>query len=113
MKNYLHFGIAVVIIALVGCTSHSGTEKNEETSSPQASIAKDGSEAAKIYEQKCSSCHGDTLEGRIGPELVSVSEKLSVQQIETIINDGAPAMPGDLVAEDDAKRLADWLSQKQ
>ncbi|WP_139892186.1 cytochrome c [Bacillus sp. D386] len=113
MKNYLHFGIAVVIIALVGCTTHSGTEKNETASSTPISIANDGSEAARIYEQKCSNCHGDTLEGRIGPGLVSVGEKLSVQEIEAIINDGAPAMPGDLIAEDDAKKVAEWLSNKQ
>ena len=107
MKNYLIFCIAVVMIALVGCTTPSSTEK-EETSSP-TSIAKDGSEVAKIYEQKCSSCHGENLEGRIGPELTKVGERLTTDQIETIINDGAPAMPGDLIAEDQAKQVAEWL----
>ena len=112
MKNYLHFGIVVVMIALVGCTTPSGTEKDEPSSSP-ISIANDGSEAAKIYEQKCSNCHGDTLEGRIGPELATIGERLTLEQIEAIINDGAPAMPGDLIAEDEAKRVAEWLIQTQ
>lgn len=112
MKNYLHFGIAVVMIALVGCSTDSGAGKEEPSSAP-ASIANDGSEAAKIYEQKCSNCHGDTLEGRIGPELSSIGDRLSVQQIETIINDGAPAMPGDLIAEDQAEKVAEWLMNKQ
>ena len=106
MKNYLLFYIAVVMIALVGCTTPSGTE-NESSSPP--SIAKDGSEEAGIYEQKCSSCHGENLEGRIGPELTTVGERLSLDQIETIIHDGAPAMPGNLIAEDEAKRVAEWL----
>ena len=108
MKNYLHFSIVVVMIALVGCSAHSTTEKGE-TGISSFSKVDDGSAAAKIYEQKCSSCHGDTLEGKIGPELTTVGDRLSLQEIEAIINDGAPAMPGDLIAEDEAKKVADWL----
>ena len=108
MKNYLHFGVVVVMIALVGCSTHSNTVKEEPVSSSISKV-NDGSVAAKIYEQKCSSCHGDTLEGKIGPELTTVGDRLSLQQIESIINDGAPAMPGDLIAEDEAKKVAEWL----
>ena len=108
MKNYLHFSIVVVMIALVGCSTHSTTEKGETESSSFSKIS-DGSATAKIYEQKCSSCHGDTLEGKIGPELTTVGDRLSLQEIETIINDGAPAMPGGLIAEDEAKKVAEWL----
>lgn len=101
------------MIALVGCTTDSDAGQDEPVSPSSTSIANDGSEAAKIYEQKCSNCHGDTLEGRVGPELTSIEERLSVQQIESIINDGAPAMPGDLIAEDEAKKVAEWLLNKQ
>ena len=110
MKNYLHFSIVVVMIALVGCSTHSTTEKGEAGSTSFSKV-NDGSAAAKIYEQKCSSCHGDTLEGKIGPELTTVGDRLSMQEIEAIINDGAPAMPGGLIAEDEAKKVAEWLME--
>ncbi len=68
----------------------------------------------KIYDQKCSGCHGDKLQGAMGPELKKIGSKYSKDEILDIIKNGKPGgMPANVVEGDDADKIADWLAAKK
>ncbi|WP_208585932.1 cytochrome c550 [Gracilibacillus suaedae] len=65
--------------------------------------------------QSCIGCHGGDLEGGSGPSLNDVHERLSVEEIESMIINGSENgnMPGGLVTNEEAAVLAEWLSEGQ
>ncbi|MCL6592458.1 MAG: cytochrome c [Alicyclobacillus sp.] len=73
--------------------------------------------AVQLYQQAgCITCHGDRLQGGIGPNLVHVGARLSAAQIAQVIAAGAPPMPGygpdqqGILTETQIQQLAAWLS---
>lgn len=70
-------------------------------------------DAEKLYQQKCSSCHGGDLTGGVGPDLTAVGGKLSQEDIESVIANGQGAMPGGLLQGDEASTVAAWLAEKK
>lgn len=70
-------------------------------------------DAEKLYQQKCSSCHGGDLTGGVGPDLTAVGGKLSQEDIENVIANGQGAMPGGLLQGDEASTVASWLAEKK
>lgn len=67
-------------------------------------------EARYIFEQSCVACHGMDLTGGVGPALNSVGATLSQRDIEDIILYGTGLMPGGSVTDDEARKIAEWLS---
>lgn len=68
----------------------------------------------EVYKKNCASCHGQDLDGGMGPELTAVGSKYSAEEIDAIIKDGMgdmPAQPG--VSDDDREMLAEWLAEKK
>lgn len=72
-----------------------------------------GADGEKIYNQKCSGCHGGDLEGGAGPKLSDVGTRLSQEDIEKTIAEGKGTMPPKLVEGEDAKAVAEWLAGKK
>lgn len=64
-----------------------------------------------IYKSTCITCHGDQYQGVVGPSLKGVGSKLSKDQIKTIITKGRGNMPPNLVSEDKADAMAEWVSK--
>lgn len=113
MKKFFAFLLsAVIIIGLIGCQSN-GDKKSQpdKDNTGETTLANDGSEAAKLYKQKCANCHGGNLEGSIGPKLNTIGTDMSKQEIEKVIIEGAPAMPSGLLVGDQAVHVAEWLTQ--
>ena len=107
------FGIALVFgLSLKGLgdakeVADGGKDGGAEEQNEQASASPE-----EIYAQSCVSCHGQNYEGAVGPALKGVGQKLSVDEIKTIIKDGTTGgMPGGLVAEDKIDEMAQWLSE--
>ncbi|WP_066315020.1 cytochrome c551 [Bacillus sp. FJAT-29814] len=67
----------------------------------------------KIYDQKCSSCHGGDLKGAVGPNLTQIGSKYSKDEILNIIHNGQGGMPPNVVTGDDADQVAEWLAAKK
>ncbi|OCA88239.1 cytochrome C551 [Bacillus sp. FJAT-27225] len=67
----------------------------------------------KLYEQKCSGCHGVDLTGGNFPALTKVGSKYSKEEIEKIIVDGKGGMPPGLYKGEEASKVAEWLSEKK
>jgi len=95
-------------INLSACGNGSSNNGNNSTSA---------GDAETIFNQKCSSCHGQNLEGNVGPSLKHAGSDLSEKEILTIIEKGKSGdkggMPGGLIKGDDAKKVAKWLSDKK
>ena len=90
-----------------GSDSGSGSDGGKDTASA----------GEKIYNQKCSSCHGGDLKGGVGPDLTKVGAKYKKAEILDIINKGKNgsigSMPAGLAAGDEADQVAEWLAAKK
>lgn len=75
-------------------------EKEDETTA----------EAKALYEKSCLACHGADLSGASGPSLKTVGSRYDKEGIEHIITHGKGSMPGGLVPDEDAAKIAEWLS---
>lgn len=76
--------------------------------------------AEALFQSKCSACHGDHLQGVIGPNLTDeywLHGKGSPKDIVTVVTDGVPdkGMPtwGGLLKEDEIVSLAAFIISKQ
>lgn len=75
------------------------------------------SEVAALYKAECLSCHGNDLQGRVGPNtnLEKVGSRMSVDEIAAQIEQGEGVMPAfaDQLTKEQIQGLADWLSGKK
>ncbi|MFD0050228.1 cytochrome c551 [Actinomycetes bacterium NPDC127524] len=106
MKKKLFALLAGTSIVLAACGGGNDSSKND-TSSAGAG------DAAKIFENKCSACHGQNLEGAVGPNLTKIGSKLTTDQIKKTIANGKGNMPAELITGKDADKVAEWLSKKK
>ena len=64
----------------------------------------------------CAGCHGQNLEGSVGPELRGIGNVASSSQLLPVITKGFPLnMPpgGGLTNKSQLQQIADWLSQQK
>lgn len=71
--------------------------------------------AMRLISKNCTPCHGDSLEGNVGPSLQQVGQRYTADRIDQIIRYGKGkkkdiSMPAGLVSDEDAELLAIWLS---
>lgn len=93
-----------LVMGLAACGG-GDDDKGTDTASDDA--------GAKIFDQKCSGCHGGDLTGGMGPNLTKVGSKYSKDEILDIIKNGKGQMPANVVTGDDANNVADWLAAKK
>ncbi|HLQ84045.1 MAG TPA: cytochrome c [Pseudogracilibacillus sp.] len=109
MKKWL-MAIMFGAVLVLGACGGGDDGASEEPAEDNAGETVDAGEAEEIYKQSCASCHGGDLEGGAGPALADNS--LSQDEIETIVEEGKPGMPGGLVSGDDLTTLAEWLAEQ-
>lgn len=93
-----------LVMGLAACGG-GDEDKGTDTASTDA--------GAKIYDQKCSGCHGGDLTGGMGPNLTKVGSTYSKDEILGIIKNGKGQMPANVVEGDDANQVAEWLAAKK
>ncbi|HHY72984.1 MAG TPA: cytochrome c [Bacillus bacterium] len=86
-------------------------EKKQATQ--QEAAAPDANDPEGMVKASCASCHGQNLEGGVGPALADVGSRLSAGDIENIINNGQNAMPAGLVDAEKASAIAAWLAEQK
>lgn len=71
--------------------------------------------AEAIYKQSCIACHGNDLEGKIGPNLQKVGGRLSDQQLYKLLLNGKGSMPSfkGTLKDEELVNLAKWLADKK
>ena len=105
----LLFGTSLVLAACGGGDDEAkdtGTATDDNATTDTASAG----DAEKMYNQKCSSCHGGDLKGGVGPDLSAIGATLSKEDIEKIISEGKGAMPPGLIEGAEASVVAEWLA---
>ncbi|WP_028593554.1 menaquinol-cytochrome c reductase cytochrome b/c subunit [Paenibacillus assamensis] len=85
-----------------------------------ALVAADDPAMETYKKATCIACHGGELEGGGAPALLGVGDRLSKEEILTVIKDGRGAMPPMLdtsksagVTEEELDKLADWLAKQK
>lgn len=109
-KTMFLFSIIFIVLLLVSCGTDEATN---ETTDDDSSNLVELEEAKKIYTFSCASCHGNDLSGNVAPSLENIGEKLTEEEIKTIIIEGIGTMPRGLVNEQEAEIVAKWLVQKE
>ena len=103
-----------ITLVLAACGSDEAEETPANNSGASSeTVAADAGNEAKLYENKCSQCHGNNLEGGFGPELDEIGSSMSQEEIEEIIVSGKGAMPGNTLKGEDVTAVAAWLAEKQ
>lgn len=119
----------LALLFMVGCGSQSSDTGTTDSGSQQATesepadsgnesqdkgasenVAYDEAKAKGIYQQSCVGCHGQNLEGGVGPALKG--NNLDEKQILEVLENGKGQMPAGLVSGEDAKNLAAWLADQ-
>lgn len=111
------FGMGVVIASLLGAFAVDRNHKHRQAFDfelPMALSDAEETRAAGLYAQRCSGCHGVSLEGDTGPALVGVVERRAYGRVvRTILNgkgrNKQSPMPGDLLNSSEAELVARWL----
>ncbi len=119
-KTFLCLTI-LLVIGLSACGGRDDTQTPGTTSpspspavSPTPAATPGGTAAASgeaIYKKSCISCHGDQLQGAMGPNLQKIGSKMNKDQIVTIVSNGKGAMPAfkGKLSDNEIGALADWL----
>lgn len=103
-----------LVMGLAACGGGTDTSKNNNKGTSGGTDTATAGDAQKIYSQKCSSCHGDNLEGKVGPKIADVGSRYSKDQILDILKNGkSGGMPAGLISGSDADKVATWLSNKK
>ncbi|MDF2684370.1 MAG: cytochrome [Brevibacillus sp.] len=91
------------------------TEKpaTETPSTTAPSGSYDAATAEALFKNTCAGCHGQTLEGAVGPNLQKIGGELTKDQILEVLSKGKGAMPPGLVKGADAENIAAWLADKK
>ncbi|ASI36258.1 MULTISPECIES: cytochrome c551 [unclassified Exiguobacterium] len=118
LKNLLLAAGLGATLVLGACgsddSSSSDTTKEDTSMNDDSSKTESAVDAEKIFANNCASCHGNNLEGNVGPNLTKVGSKYSSEEIQDIIKNGKGQMPAGILKEDEEiVAVADWLAEKK
>lgn len=111
MKKKLLTLLLGTSLALAAC---GGGE--EEAATPEQKVEGETAsveiDVEKKYQQKCSMCHGINLDDGRGnvPELATVGSRMTKEEIEQVILEGAGTMPKEQLKGEEAAAVAEWLA---
>ncbi|KIL44431.1 cytochrome c550 [Jeotgalibacillus soli] len=104
----LGFGV-VFFMSIQGLNDSEEVAHEEEGTEEGATSEEFDPEA--FAQQTCIGCHGNAFEGGgAGPALTGVGERLSVEEIKDILQNGKGNMPPGLVPADNLDAMAEWVS---
>ncbi|RKN82013.1 c-type cytochrome [Paenibacillus ginsengarvi] len=104
------FGLIMLMVTAGG----DKPAKEQEAQGPaMPSVTLDQAAAEALYKQSCIACHGNQLEGKIGPNLQKVGAKLTEAQLYKLVLNGKGGMPAfkSSLKEEEVANLALWLAQ--
>lgn len=117
MQKWVMSGLffAACAIALVLMFTLPGKEIAEEEKPTMPVVTLDAGAAETLVKANCISCHGDQLQGSVGPNLQNIGATLSAEQIYNIVSKGSGMMPAfkDQLKDEEIANVALWLSEKK
>ncbi|MDQ0877620.1 cytochrome c551 [Paenibacillus sp. V4I3] len=107
--KYLTVMISIItMLFAAACSKQETPTSNSSASSTSSASISDGE---LLYKKSCIACHGNNLEGGVGPKLQKIGSKLSVDQIKNQIVNGRGGMPAGILKDEDAQKVAVWLAK--
>lgn len=112
----LFFSACAFGLILLSVSALQGNPDKHEEAAPQPALPAvelNVAAAEAIYAKSCLVCHGEQLEGKMGPNLQKVGAKMTQEQIFKLVTNGKGAMPGfkSSLKEEEIANLSIWLSQ--
>lgn len=99
--------LAMILVACGGDGDDGQTDGNDDNGSE---TAVDEDKAEEIFQNNCASCHGEDLSGDSGPDLQTIGNDMSKDEILQQIEDGGDGMPAEIIEGEDADTVASWLA---
>jgi cytochrome c551 len=103
--------------AISGCSNGGAKQDNMASSGPGAHVTSAPELVQSVYKTNCMSCHGNNLEGRVGPKtnLQQVGARLDKDKLLKQIQNGGNGMPAfaSKLKPEEAAALAEWLASKK
>nr|WP_246055161.1 cytochrome c [Pseudalkalibacillus caeni] len=117
MNKYLAYTLSVIVfLGIVVGFTYWLTSTEEQAGGGEEHGEEAGTEvnAEEVFAANCASCHGQNLEGQVGPALNKVGGKYSQEEILGIIQNGkGGGMPAGVIKGKEAEAVAKWLSEKK
>ncbi|MNC37548.1 Cytochrome c-551 precursor [compost metagenome] len=90
-------------------------EVAEESNKAMPQVTLDTASAEAAVTASCISCHGDQLQGNVGPSLQHAGSEHDAESIYGIISKGRGQMPSfkDQLAPEEIANVALWLAEKK
>lgn len=90
-------------------------EVAEENNPTMPQVTLDTASAEAIVQASCITCHGDQLQGGLGPSLQQEGAQHNAEEIYTIVTKGRGQMPSfkDKLAPEEIANVAMWLAEKK
>ena len=109
-------GIVSLMLVLAGSIAACGNKPTAPAPAPETGGGTTTTiDAQAVFKQNCISCHGDQLQGGVGPNLQKVGAAMTADQIAAKIGSGGGGMPpfkGQL-KDDEIAALSNWLAAKK
>ncbi|WP_025692991.1 c-type cytochrome [Paenibacillus zanthoxyli] len=118
MQKWIMSGLffAACAFAVVLMFTLPGREQVAEQNHPTMPTVKaEPAKAEQIVKANCITCHGDQLQGGVGPSLQQEGNNHNAEQIYSIVTKGRGQMPSfkDKLAPEEIANVAMWLSEKK
>jgi len=85
--------------------------------SAKVEMVEPDSEGAQIFasQASCTGCHGANMQGGMGPSLLGVGDRLSADEIASVIQNGRGAMPGGTFTgtDEELNIMVEWLAKQK
>jgi cytochrome c551 len=105
------FVLCLLIVAIgTGCGANSSTGDKTHDSDREVRVE----QALELYRANCIACHASDLQGKVGPDLRKVGERLNETQIAKQIREGGGKMPAfkSRLTEEEIETISRWLASQ-
>lgn len=118
MQKWIMSGLffAACAFAVVLMFTLPGKEEVAEENKPTMPVVQlDAAKAEATVKASCITCHGDQLQGGVGPSLQNEGGKHDAEEIYSIVTKGRGQMPSfkEKLAPEEIANVALWLSEKK
>jgi len=118
MQKWIMSGLffAACAFAVILMFTLPGKEQVAEQNNPtMPEVQMDAAKAEATVKAQCISCHGDQLQGGVGPSLDKAGSEHDAEEIFSIVSKGRGQMPSfkDKLAPEEIASIAMWLSEKK
>lgn len=111
MSGLLGAAFIMAIILIFTLPGKDEVAKEAKPTMPEVTLTVDQAEAT--LKANCISCHGEQLQGQVGPNLQKIGATMSSDQLYGIIRKGTGQMPAfkDRLKDEEIANVALWLAE--